>query len=210
MVQELYLIRHGQTEYNAQQRFQGQIDVPLDATGETQAIAIAKYLKNRGFTRIFASDLRRARQTAEAISSETQVPVEVDAGLREIQVGEWEGYTRAEIHERWPELLAKWATGQEVRPPGGESRMESSTRVYEAILRLVGTCGEDDVVAMVAHGAVIRGATELMMGLNTIEQPTLAKLGTLNNCEYVHFIRRGHTWMLRMFAGGVPVKTELI
>ena len=78
--------------------------------------------------------------------------------------------------------------------------MESSQRVYDSVHRLLDTCVDADVVAMVAHGAVIRGATELMMGLSS--ETSLARLGVLDNCEYVHFVKRSNAWMLRRFAGG--------
>lgn len=200
MARELYLIRHGRTAFNKEGRFQGQIDIPLDETGEQQAHAIAITLQNCGITRIFASDLTRARSTAQALATATGLQVTLDEGLREISVGEWEGFTRDEIEQKWPGLLAKWKSGVEVRPPGGESRLESSQRVYDSVHRLLDTCDDTDVVAMVAHGAVIRGATELMMGLSS--ETNHARLGVLDNCEYVHFVKRNDAWMLRRFAGG--------
>ncbi|MCK2125067.1 histidine phosphatase family protein, partial [Pseudomonas sp. PNPG3] len=69
-------------------------------------------------TRIFASDLARARSTAQALATATGLQVTLDEGLREISVGEWEGFTRDEIEQKWPDLLAKWKSGAEVRPPG--------------------------------------------------------------------------------------------
>lgn len=200
MARELYLIRHGRTAYNLEGRFQGQIDIPLDETGERQAHALAVTLQDKGITRIFASDLTRARSTAQALANATGLSVSLDQGLREISVGDWEGFTRDEISVKWPDLLAKWKNGDEVRPPGGESRLESSQRVHDSVMRLLDTCDDTDVVAMVAHGAVIRGTTELMMGLNNTG--VTARLGVLDNCEYVHFERRRDSWMLRRFAGG--------
>lgn len=206
MARELYLIRHGQTAYNAQRRFQGQVDVPLDATGLDQARAVAHHLKDVGVTRIFSSDLTRAHDTAKELANVTGLSVTLDAGLREIRVGEWEGYTRDEILVKWPEELRLWSTGADVTPPGGESRRDSNLRVRDAVLRLMEQCNTEDVVAMFAHGAVIRGATELLMGLDQVSTTGPAsKLGTLDNCQYVHFGIRDDVWMLRAFAGGAQV-----
>ncbi|MYM19144.1 histidine phosphatase family protein [Brevibacterium sp. 5221] len=201
-MKRLFLVRHGQTAYNAQRRFQGQIDVALNERGEAQAQAIAAHLAaTESIDRIVASDLTRARQTAQAIGRAAGVDVEFDPGLREITVGEWEGLDRDEIHAQWPDLLAEWNAGADMRPPGGESRNEAGRRVADAVERLVDQAGEDEVLVIVAHGAVIRGTAEIFLGL--VDSPR-ATLGVLDNCDYAEFARRGSLWVLRRWGGSAP------
>lgn len=199
MVSSLTLLRHGRTEFNAVGRFQGHVDVPLDALGEAQVIAAGEHLATTvSITSIVSSDLRRAAQTAQALSDATGVPVAYDSQLREISVGDWAGCTRDEVAEKWPAELQDWLSGVEMRPPGGESRAESSQRVHEAILRHVEAAEPDAHLAIVAHGAVIRGATELLLGIT--DAP--GHLGVLTNATYAHLIPGRSGWVLQSWRGG--------
>lgn len=199
MVRSLTLLRHGRTSYNAEGRFQGQVDVPLDDLGVMQAQAVAAHLsKTTAVTRIVSSDLRRAAQTAQALSEATGVPVTHDRALREINVGDWESYTREEVSQKWPDELAAWLAGTDMRPPGGESRKESATRVFDAITRLVGDASEDEDLVIVAHGAVIRGATEMLLGMEAGH----GRLGVLTNCTYAQLSPGREGWVLRTWGGG--------
>ncbi|GAA4506393.1 histidine phosphatase family protein [Brevibacterium yomogidense] len=199
MVRSLTLLRHGRTSYNAEGRFQGQVDVPLDELGLEQARAVALHLAgSASISRIVSSDLRRAAQTAQALSEATGVPVAHDASLREISVGDWEGYTRDEVAEKWPEELDAWLAGTDMRPPGGESRNESATRVFEAINRLVDEAPEDEDLVVVAHGAVIRSATEMLLDM----ADGRGRLGVLTNCTYARLSPGRTGWVLRAWGGG--------
>ncbi|SLM96407.1 histidine phosphatase family protein [Brevibacterium yomogidense] len=199
MVRSLTLLRHGRTAYNAEGRFQGQVDVPLDDLGEAQARAVAVHLAGSStVSRIVASDLRRAAQTAQALSDEAGVAVEFDSALREISVGDWEGHTRDEIAQMWPDELDAWLAGVDMRPPGGESRDESATRVHGAITRLVDESDEDSDLVIVAHGAVIRGATEMLLGMERGD----GRLGVLTNCTYAKLSPGRDGWVLRTWGGG--------
>lgn len=199
MVRSLTLLRHGRTAYNAEGRFQGQVDVPLDDLGEAQARAVAVHLAGSStVSRIVASDLRRAAQTAQALSDEAGVAVEFDSALREISVGEWEGHTRDEIAQMWPDELDAWLAGVDMRPPGGESRDESATRGHGAITRLVDESDEDSDLVIVAHGAVIRGATEMLLGMEHGD----GRLGVLTNCTYAKLSPGRDGWVLRTWGGG--------
>ena len=199
MVDQLYLVRHGRTAYNAEGRFQGQVDIDLDELGKAQALSVAQHLRTAGLTKIVASDLRRAHHTALAIGEAVGLDVTTDEGLREISVGEWEGFTRAEIAERWPAEFEDWIAGLDVSPPGGERRMESNYRVLHAVERIVAQSADDDVLALVAHGSVIRGVTALMLG---IDDASPGHLSALDNCEYAHFMWRRDRWLLRRWGGG--------
>src|SRR5947199_1696320 len=108
----LLLLRHGQSEWNAAGRWQGQADIPLTARGERRAEEAVRRLADLGgnpFRAVVASDLRRTVRTAEIMAATLGVTtLELDVGLREFDVGEWSGLTRPEIEDRWPGQLDKW------------------------------------------------------------------------------------------------------
>lgn len=145
----LLLVRHGLSEWNATGRWQGWADPPLTDLGRQQALAAARGVG--AVDVLVASDLQRARETAEIIGESVGMgPVLVDEGLRERHVGEYTGLTRAEIEERWPGALASYAD-----PPGGETRDEVVARVLDVISRLAEAHPGADVLA-VSHGGIIR------------------------------------------------------
>ncbi|HEV8022046.1 MAG TPA: histidine phosphatase family protein, partial [Candidatus Lustribacter sp.] len=104
---ELICVRHGRTAWNAGRRFQGQTDIPLDDEGLAQAQALALHLRPERFDLALASDLVRARTTAETICAPHGIAIELTRELREMHFGQWEGLTWDEIVARWPELDAK-------------------------------------------------------------------------------------------------------
>jgi broad specificity phosphatase PhoE len=143
------LIRHGQSEWNAQGRWQGHADPPLSEAGEAQA-RLASYRLGM-FDAIHCSDLQRASHTAEIIAAQLGVgPVEVDDRWRERGVGEWTGLTRAEIDERWPGVMAthEW-------PDSFEPEDVVRDRALEALRHLYLTLGTAEAL-VVTHGGVIR------------------------------------------------------
>jgi broad specificity phosphatase PhoE len=165
----MLLLRHAESEWNAMGRWQGWADPPLSAEGERQAVAAGRQLRPIGFTAAVASDLRRARRTAELAFGG---PVQIDAGLREYDVGEWSGLTRAEIESRWPGALDDWRHGRLVAPPGGEMPDTFVARIAAAVTR-VAAAHPDGVVLFITHGGVVR-ALERSLG---VEQRRLAHLG---------------------------------
>ncbi|MFB9775657.1 histidine phosphatase family protein [Brevibacterium otitidis] len=194
MVDALYFVRHGETDFNREGRFQGHADIPLNALGREQAAAVAAELAGHDIRMVVSSDLSRARETADAIAGRLGVEVQENPLLRELSVGEWESKTRDEIREIWPELLAAWLGGQDMRPPGGESRSESANRVVQAIRALVAEIGDfDGAIAIVAHGAVLRGAAEELLGMGE----SSGSLGVLGNCAYGVLTPRRDSWVLR-------------
>lgn len=161
MPSRLLLVRHGQSEWNAVGRWQGQADPPLSDLGRQQARAAAKAIE--GVDAVFTSDLTRAAETARIIAEDIGVgPVIPDPGLRERDAGEWSGLTRDEIHERYPGYLPDdrhrtFAPGSEAelrRPPGWEPDAEVLARVLEAIHRVHLVVGDGDGL-VVTHGGVI-------------------------------------------------------
>jgi broad specificity phosphatase PhoE len=146
----LLLVRHGQSTWNAEQRWQGQADPPLSPLGERQAAAAAAAVAELGVTRIFASDLERARRTAELLAP-SGVDVVLEPALRERHAGEWTGLTRAEIDERYPGWIDEGRS-----PPGFEDDDPLLARVLPVIAAVFS--GPDVSVATIAltHGGVIR------------------------------------------------------
>src|SRR3954470_17751709 len=118
----LLVIRHAQSTWNAERRWQGWADAPLSELGERQAAGAGKRLRDAGLVAAVASDLRRARRTAELISERLGLgPVRVDDGCRERVVGEWSGLDAEQMQERFPGQRDAWRDGQLGRPPGGEA-----------------------------------------------------------------------------------------
>src|SRR5215212_6555070 len=152
----LLLLRHGQSTWNADGRWQGQADPPLSSLGEEQAGEAARRLSPGQFSRVLSSDLQRAMRTAEILAEALALPVEIDPDLREIDVGDWQGLTRAEINQRAPGALADWSEGRSDSTPGGESRIHLTDRAQAALLRAASTAAPGDRVLLVSHGALIR------------------------------------------------------
>jgi probable phosphoglycerate mutase len=174
----LVLWRHGQTAYNAENRFQGQTDIPLNETGLEQAAVAARYLAALEPDAIFSSDLGRAVQTAGALARLTGLSVKLDADLRERNGGSWEGLTNAEIRERYPEAYASWV------PPDGESAGEVADRASAAMLRIADAMGLARVLG-IPDGARI--------------------LGPFGNCRWSVASRGKARWrLLEHNVGGLP------
>jgi alpha-ribazole phosphatase len=149
----LFLIRHGQTNWNLEQRFQGQSDIPLNETGRKQAAVLADRLSADPFDAIYSSDLQRATETAKIICVSQIHP---DARLREVNFGDWEGLTYDEIKAKHPETLAAWESDIfKNAPPHGETLEGLSVRV-QSMLDELREKYEDQNILIVAHGGVLQ------------------------------------------------------
>ncbi|MHB8629978.1 MAG: histidine phosphatase family protein [Aggregatilineales bacterium] len=150
------LIRHGQTWWNTDGRWQGQANVGLNPTGLAQASRVAEHLRGVDVSALYSSDLIRARQTAEAIAECMGVPVITDVRLREIDVGEWQGLTGDEVLQWDAErLYAVRAGGYSVRRPSGESLQEVADRALALFKEVVAAYPGKHVI-LVSHGGTIR------------------------------------------------------
>jgi len=130
----LYLIRHGETDWNVEGRWQGHADVPLNERGLQQAAQIAQKLTGAGLAAIYSSDLQRAQETAQAISAATRLPVQTDPRLREINQGEWQGLLAEEVEARYGDILRRRRLDPlDTGPPGGETVKQVLGRVIAAI-----------------------------------------------------------------------------
>jgi broad specificity phosphatase PhoE len=162
VVRRLLLIRHGETDWNRQHRWQGWIDPPLNEVGEAQALARAAALVADGLdaAAVWSSDLQRAASTARIIAEHLDVDVTLDAGFRERHGGKFEGLDRAGLEARFPDELARWMAGDLDHPPGGESDDDVWQRVVAAIARRSRDVPDGSTVVIVTHGGVLRILTE--------------------------------------------------
>ncbi len=164
----LLLVRHGQTAWNLEGRYQGQADPPLNAQGRAQAEALAHRLRAAGEhpTAIYTSPLRRARATAQALAQALGAPLRTEPRLMEIHLGAWQGILAAEIARRWPQAFQRWEhTPWEVRPPGGETLREVQQRV-EAALHAILRRHPGETVLLVAHRLPLAFIKIRLQGLN--------------------------------------------
>lgn len=157
MTTTVYLIRHGETDWNLAGRWQGHADVPLNAVGLRQAQLVAAHLAREGarFDAIYSSDLARAYQTAWEIGAAVKVAVQLLPSLREIDLGTWSGLTYDEIRSTHPTEIALLEQGQDVPRGGAESLGALRRRVVEAVDALAHH-HRDATLALVTHGGCIR------------------------------------------------------
>ena len=173
---ELLFIRHGETDWNRQQRFQGQIDVPLNEVGHLQAQRLAERLAHEPHDRLVASDLLRTRETAAPLAAAWGLPPDLHKGLREQSFGVLEGLDVPTIQARHADLWARWLEHEaDFALPGGESLREFHARVLSAVRELAESY-RGQRLAIITHGGVLdmlwRTAHGLPIhGLRTCEIP---------------------------------------
>jgi glucosyl-3-phosphoglycerate phosphatase len=209
------LWRHGRTEHNLRRIWQGQLDIPLDDVGRGQAALAARALladltavpgppggtpaEGPGTVdlmdrlRIVTSDLSRAARTAGELSEVSGVPVIYEKRLREVNVGSWQGLTRAEIMESdaGPQLKA-WLDGEDVPLGGGERRSEAGSRGAEAVAEHAHAMDGGTLVA-VSHGGVINGSIVTLLGLGS---DRWGVLGVLGNARWARLAHGDRGWRL--------------
>jgi glucosyl-3-phosphoglycerate phosphatase len=196
--------RHGRTAWNAERRFQGQTDVPLDDVGIAQAKRAAQALQHLTPDRIVSSDLARARDTAAELANLVGQQVRVDPDLRETYAGAWEGLARPVLLAEYGDELNRWASGSDIRPGGGETRIEVATRMVRAIDRELPDV--KDTLVVVTHGGSARAAIGALIGL---PPEHWAALGVLTNCAWSVVTSNdtdyGPAWRLQEYnAGSLP------
>ena len=164
---KILLARHGETPWNAEGRYQGQVDIPLSDVGIGQATALGQRLQGVQIDRAVASPLSRATRTAQLALGEARAPMlSFDDGLLEIAHGEWEGLLASEIAQRDPQRLQAWKDAPEsVLMPGGESLQMVLDRAWPALARACAGLAADDTLLVVAHDAVNRVLLARILGL---------------------------------------------
>jgi len=161
-VTRVFLIRHGQTEWNRQEVFRGRADVPLSATGHRQAEAVGRRLAGEPFSAIYCSPLSRAVATAHHLSGPNPQPTH---GLVDMSYGEWEGLSHDQVRARFPDLYARWVSAPHlVRPPKGETLAEVRQRATETLTRIVAR-HRGTSVAVVSHRVVNKVLLCAILGL---------------------------------------------
>ncbi|MDQ6615294.1 MAG: histidine phosphatase family protein [Actinomycetota bacterium] len=153
----LLLLRHGESTWNTQGRWQGFADPPLSPRGKDQARSAGPLLAPLGISAVVSSDLRRARGTAQLIAAALPSigPIGIEPGLREYDLGAWSGLTRDEIETAWPGGVEDWRNGRLPGTPGGERRAAFVDRISAALAR-VAAARPDQTVLVVSHSGVIR------------------------------------------------------
>lgn len=213
-MRRVVLWRHGRTEWNDLERFQGHTDVPLDDVGVAQARAAAQILVGLRPERIISSDLARASETAAALAQLTDLGVQLDPRLRETNGGRWEGLTAAEIEalpantadgqESDAALYAAWRRGEDVSAGGAERRSDVAARARAAVDEALPTLSPDGVLCIVTHGGTSRALAGSMLGLG-VEQWRV--LGGLANACWSVLAEQPSGWRLEEHnAGTLPTR----
>ncbi len=164
----IILVRHGQTEWNRNERFRGHADVPLDGIGQAQAKAAARRIALQWRPdAVYAGPLSRTVKTAEAIAQATNLTIQKEPGLIDVDCGQWQGLTPEEVRQRWPvEFQAYLNAPRDFRFPGGESleqaRLRAMKHVEDVIMRHV-----DQVIVLVSHTALNRLILLTVLGLDS-------------------------------------------
>ena len=176
----ILLARHGETDWNSERRWQGHADRPLNEVGREQARELAETLADRAIDVVYSSDLLRAHETALIVGKRLGLPVSVDAGLREVDVGDWSGRVHSEIEGLDPDGYRRWREGGKGWA-GGESYEEMGERVVAAVLRLASR-HPGETVLIVTHGGSIRACRATAARLDYAASRVSA-IGSMANCE---------------------------
>ena len=187
---ELLLVRHGETDWNREQRFQGHADPPLNETGRGQARVLAVELAGEDIDAVYTSDLARARETAEIIAASLGLDVVPLRGLREIDVGDWQGLTWPEIEQRYPQGVLKWRVhghGWE----SGETYDQLTERILPA-LRQIAANHPSERVLVIGHGGTVRATRAHLEGLSVVD--SRRRNGPVGNCEVFRVVTEDGTF----------------
>ncbi len=190
----IILWRHGQTDSNVEMRYQGQTDVPLNATGVAQAAEAAGLLAKQKVDAIVSSPLSRALTTAQTLADLLGLPVTTDDRLKEISVGSWEGMLDVDVRRENPDFAEALASGRDVRRSAtGETAAEVGQRVGAAV-REIAAAHQGQTVVVGCHGLAIRMGTANLLGWDFATSQTLA---SMHNCGWTVLVARGNgEWKL--------------
>ncbi|WP_327024509.1 histidine phosphatase family protein [Micromonospora sp. NBC_01739] len=198
----LIIWRHGNTDWNAASRVQGQTEVPLNDLGREQAREAAPLLAALNPDAIVTSDLSRAADTAAALAALTGLPVRSDARLRERYFGQWQGLLLTEVAERFPEEYARWRAGDPDPGADVEPLDELGKRIGTALHEIADEMPGGTIVVATHGGAARQGCGQLLGWDHTV----LRTIGPLRNCHWTDLRREGDRgWRLRSYNVG-PIK----
>jgi broad specificity phosphatase PhoE len=178
-VTQILIVRHGETDWNRDRRFQGHADPPLNDAGREQARALADELARERIDFVYTSDLVRARETAEIVATRLGADVVALSELREIDVGEWEGLTWPQIEERFPEGALTWHQ-HGYGWKSGETYDQLGDRVIAA-LRRIAADHPAQTVLVIGHGGTVRATRAFIEGLSVAD--SRRRSPAIGNCE---------------------------
>jgi broad specificity phosphatase PhoE len=179
----LYLIRHGESMHNAVGRIQGHSDVRLSGLGRRQGAAAGEVLAGLPIDALYASPLRRARETAEIIAERLKLPICFDDRLKEVNVGIFQDQLRSELDRLYPEEFARWKSEDfDYVLPGGESRRQLLERGREAIRSIVAAGHRN--AAIVSHGRILMTVVKDLLGLPLEKPPFSLQNGSITTLLY--------------------------
>jgi probable phosphoglycerate mutase len=225
-IRRLVMLRHGQTDFNAGSRMQGQLDSALTELGRAQAVAAAEVLGKLQPLLIVSSDLHRAYDTAIKLGERTGLRVRVDERLRETHLGDWQGLTHKEVDAQAPGARLVWRDDATWAPHGGESRVDVAARseplVAELVsgepewgLKRVGADEPDRPVVLVAHGGLIAALSAALLRIPVANWPILGGMG---NASWVQL--SGHSddaddfdsirWRLDVWNASAQVSNDVL
>jgi probable phosphoglycerate mutase len=194
---ELFVFRHGETDWNVEERFQGHLDIPLNANGRKQAAALIDVLRQNQVEVILSSDLSRARETGQVVASALGLPVLEDPRLREAHLGQAQGLTRHEIEAAFGEELARrWRSSHvsdaDISYPGGETGAAIMSRVFEAFSSFFAASETAHYrkIGVATHGGVIRRIAQKLLPPGSPHVP-------IPNGVLYHLVNRGDQWEFR-------------
>jgi probable phosphoglycerate mutase len=191
----LLVWRHGETSYNASRRWQGQLDIPLSDVGREQAAHAAKMLASSKFSRIVASDLQRAAETARALADESGARLTLDPRFREIDTGQWSGLTADEVRERFGESLRRLDAGEDLpRGETGETVAQVAARVTAAVQDVIAGMAPGETVVLVGHGFSGRVLCASLAGIP--QEIALASFRGMDNCHWAELVEHGDIWRI--------------
>ena len=193
---DVVLVRHGETVWHAENRYAGVSDVALTPRGEQQARQLAAWARTAGLVAVWSSPLRRARRTAQGCATVADLPLDVDARLRELDFGEGEGLTSAEMTSTFPEARAAFLADPAAHPlPGGEDPVAAAQRFTDCLEEITGK-HPDGRVLVVAHSSAIRLALCRLIGVPLAEYRRL--FPGLRNCALTELrLRPGRAALLQ-------------
>ncbi len=164
---EIYLIRHGESTWNSENKIQGHSDVPLSTIGLQQIELLAKSIAKDKFNYLYSSELIRARQTAEKISKLIDVPISLHRDLAEISLGEWEGKTPEEVNKEYENGYDKWRKNpSKTIIPKAETIPAFKKRTKKVFEKLIKNHKEDDNILVITHGGLITSIISYVLKVN--------------------------------------------
>jgi probable phosphoglycerate mutase len=187
------VVRHAETVDNAARVWQGHKDTELSDRGREQVQAAAPHLAAYAPALIVSSDLRRAASTADAIAGLTGLTVRLDARLREVHVGEWQGLHADEVRERYPDVIAALDRGEDApRGVTGETRAQVAQRAGAALREIADGLRPGETAVVVAHGVSARVAASDLVGLD--QDTSDAVFRGLDNCHWIELVEVGKSF----------------